>query len=563
MTAAVDGTQRRFADLGTPLADVTFCVLDLETTGGSPTECAITEVGAVKLQGGESLGTFQTMVNPGTAIPPEITVLTGITQAMVVGAPRIESVLPALLEFVGDAVVVGHNVHFDIGFLRAALERSGRPPLENPSVDTCRLARRLLADEVPNCRLATLAGRLRLSHSPTHRALDDALATGDLLHVLLERAAALGVLGLDDLLALPTIAGHPQAAKLRLTNDLPRRPGVYLFRDRTGTVLYVGRATDLRSRVRSYFSAETRRKVGQLLRELHSIDHVVCTGPLEAAVVEVRLIHAHRPRFNRAGTRWRRYRYLKLTPEPFPRLSIVRAVRPDGATYLGPLPSHRNARLVADAIECAVPLRRCTKKPGRSRRTGPCAPAQLGVATCPCAGDISEARYGQIVERVRVGLTTDPSTLLAPLRARIDALAGSERFEEAADLRDRARALSAALRRQRLTDDLRLAGRVVIDLDDRGGAEVVGGRLVRAWGPDRQPALLPVEGAAPQPSPAAPEPEALSTEDADEVTCIAGWLRDEAHRVRVVHADRGLSAPVARVPSFEPRRARSGVVRDR
>src|SRR3954470_7513434 len=112
--------------MGTPLCDVTFVVIDLETTGGSANTCAITEVGAVKLRGGECLGTFQTLVNPGSGIPPEITYMTGITEAMVTPAPRIEAVLPALLEFVGrDAVVVGHNVRFDLAFLQAALLGEG------------------------------------------------------------------------------------------------------------------------------------------------------------------------------------------------------------------------------------------------------------------------------------------------------------------------------------------------------------------------------------------------------------------------------------------------------
>src|SRR3954471_17811963 len=165
--------QRSFDDLGTPLHDVTFCVIDLETTGGSALDCGITEVGAVKLRGGEVLGTFQTMVNPGRAIPPSITVLTGITETMVLPAPRIEEVLPALLEFIGGSVIVGHNIRFDIGFLAAALDRAGYPPLANTSVDTCALARRLVRDEVPDCRLGTLASRLRLAHRPTHRALAD------------------------------------------------------------------------------------------------------------------------------------------------------------------------------------------------------------------------------------------------------------------------------------------------------------------------------------------------------------------------------------------------------
>ena len=114
------------------LCDTTFCVVDLETTGGSPGDDTITEVGAVKLRGGECLGRFQTLVDPGRAIPPRITVLTGITQSMVLRAPRIETVLPSLLEFVGDSVIVGHNVRFDLAFLDAALGRTGRGRLPEP-----------------------------------------------------------------------------------------------------------------------------------------------------------------------------------------------------------------------------------------------------------------------------------------------------------------------------------------------------------------------------------------------------------------------------------------------
>ena len=154
--SAVEG-QRSFDDIGTPLHEVTFVVVDLETTGGNRNDDMITEVGAVKVRGGECLGTFQTLVNPGRAIPPQISVLTGLTDALVASAPRIEAVLPSLLEFIGDAVFVGHNVSFDLGFVRAALERAGRPRWVGTVLDTVALARRLVRDEVPDCKLGTLA----------------------------------------------------------------------------------------------------------------------------------------------------------------------------------------------------------------------------------------------------------------------------------------------------------------------------------------------------------------------------------------------------------------------
>ena len=117
---AAAGGQRSFDDLGTPLADVTFCVLDIETTGGDRNTDLITEIGMVKVRAGEFLGTLQTLVNPGRAIPPMITMLTGITESMVVRAPPIEAVLPSMIEFLGDAVVVGHNVGFDMAFINSA-----------------------------------------------------------------------------------------------------------------------------------------------------------------------------------------------------------------------------------------------------------------------------------------------------------------------------------------------------------------------------------------------------------------------------------------------------------
>jgi DNA polymerase-3 subunit epsilon len=531
--------QRSFDDLGTPLHEVTFCVVDLETTGGSAADCEITEVAAAKLQGGRCLGTFATLVNPGTLIPPAITVLTGITQSMVLPAPRIEAVLPSFLEFVAGTVIVGHNIRFDLSFLDAAIRRHGYARLANRSVDTCALARRLLGEEVPNNRLDTLADRLRLAHRPTHRALDDVLATADLFHVLLERAGSLGVLGLDDLLELPTIKGHPQLAKLRLTDSLPRAPGVYLFRDAGGRVLYVGKATNLRQRVRSYFSGDERRKIGQLLRETATIDHVRTASTLEAAVLEVRLIHEHLPRFNRQAKTWRRYAYLKLTlNERYPRLSVVRSPKDDGGLYLGPLPTAAAARRVADAIENAAPLRRCSKAPPRTPLPAPCAPAQLGVSTCPCAHSISEDDYRRIVDRVVHGLTRDPSVLLDPLADRMHAMAAVERFEEAAELRDRANALATAIARQRRLDGLRRAGHMVFE-HDGVAIELDGGRF--AGERSGQLRLDVLDDGLPLPRSAA-----------DEVFCVAAWLAKEASRIRLLSCDGQLASPVIPVPSFAP-----------
>lgn len=300
------GLRRSFDDLQASLFEVTFVVVDVETTGGSPQSSSLTEVAGARFQGGELLGTFQTLVRPDQRIPPFISALTGITDAMVSGAPTTGEMLPSLLEFIGGAVLVGHNIGFDVSFLDHALVSTARDPLPNYTVDTLALARRMVRDSVTNCKLITLATTLGLSHRPTHRALDDVLATGDLLHLLLERAGSYGIVELAELLDLPRLVGHPQARKLRLTARLPRAPGVYWFCNAAGEVLYVGSADDLRSGVRSHFAAERRSLSARLLRQVHSVHHDVCPERFTASMEQARLIEAWSPPFNARARRRRR-----------------------------------------------------------------------------------------------------------------------------------------------------------------------------------------------------------------------------------------------------------------
>lgn len=201
--------QLSLTDLGTPLHQVPFVVVDLETTGGSAQASAITEIGAVRIQGGEITGEFHTLVDPGMAIPASIAALTGITDAVVAGWPRISGVLPQFLEFSRGAAFVAHNAAFDLGFLNANLQRLDYPRLDAPVVCTASLARRLVADEVRNVKLATLAQFFRCQTRPVHRALADARATVEVFHGLLERAGSCGVLTLEDLLQFSKVRNAP------------------------------------------------------------------------------------------------------------------------------------------------------------------------------------------------------------------------------------------------------------------------------------------------------------------------------------------------------------------
>lgn len=539
--------QLSFDSLGTPLCDVTFCVLDLETTGGSPESCGITEIGAVKIRGGEVLGTFQTLVNPGCMIPPNIAMLTGLTDAIVHRAPPVDAVLPTFLEFLGGAVIVGHNVRFDYSFLQASIHRYGGPLLGNQRLDTLTLARRLLADEVPRFSLGELAQRLRLPHQPSHRALDDAWATVDLLHVLIERASAWGVTGLDDLISLPTIAGHPQWRKLSLTTKLPRKPGVYRFLSRDGQVLYVGKATDLRARVRSYFSSDQRRKVAQLLRETESISIDVTASTLEAEILELRAILREQPRFNRRGKRQSKPCWVQLTTsERFPRLSIT-SIAPTGAIAIGPLTSRRQAAVVIEAIQSAVPLRRCTTRISRSAIPGDgaaCASFQLGNAACPCSGATTEADYNAIVATAARAMTGEHHLVLEPLEAKMAQLAAAERFEEATDHRNRAAAFTAAVQRQRRSGLFQRVEGLVIETAD--GVRISFGTGTEPRNDANRPGA---EGQLFSPTTGGWQ---VDTDSLDEVLCTASWLDRNAASIRVVSSTGMLASPYPPLPTYQP-----------
>jgi DNA polymerase-3 subunit epsilon len=528
--------QPSFDDLSTPLFEVTFCVLDLETTGGSPLDCAITEIGAVKYRGGDLLGTFQTLVDPGLAIPPSITILTGITQAMVIDAPRIAVALPSFLEFIGDSVIVGHNVRFDMSFLNAAATRLDYERLGNDTVDTAGLARRLVRDEVRNLRLRTLAAHFRSPTVPTHRALEDARATAHVFHGLLERAGTLGVTNLDDLLQLPKAKGSAHYAKIDLTGSLPRQPGVYLFRDRDRQVIYVGKATNLRSRVRQYFYGDTRRSIGNLMRELDSIDHIVCQTPLEAEITELRLIHAHRPRHNRRSRPPKSSHWVKLTREKFPRLSVVRTLKEDALAYLGPFRAKRSADLVVTALWDATTIRRCSSRPGQ-RRSGRCAPAQIGVAMCPCDGTLDPASYREVVDRIVEAIDWRPEVLLDPLARRMSQLAADQRYEEAAWARDRHDALARALEVRRSWSSLVRLG--LCELESESGHHVLldHGRLVSTWRHGSSPPLRP----APKPREPGASGVPDSVETAEEALVIWRWMASTP--VRLLDATGSLSMP--------------------
>jgi DNA polymerase-3 subunit epsilon len=522
-------------ELGEPLRTTTFVVVDLETTGGSASADRITEMGAVKVRGGEVLGEFQTLVNPHRGIDPYVSVLTGITDAMVATAPGIGAVLPSWLEFARGAVLVAHNAPFDVGFLKAACTEQQLPWPSFAVIDTAILARRVLTrDEVPDCKLATLARYFTAATTPTHRALHDARATVDVLHGLIARVGNLGVHSLPELRAFTSQVSEAQRRKRHLADGLPTGPGVYVFRDAAGRPLYVGTSRNLRARVRQYFvSSETRSRMGEMVGLAERVDPIRCAHALEAQVRELRLIAAHKPRYNRRSKFPERAVWLKLTVEPFPRLSIVRDVRDDGAPYLGPLRSHRQAEAVRDAIHDAVPLRQCSDR--LSLRTvvrAACVLAGIGRCGAPCEGRTSREQYAALVGLVATAWTGDVRPLIDPLERKLADLSAAQRYERAGVIRDRiAGIVRACARMQRLASLRAIRELVAARPDGHGGWEIAvirTGRLVAAGCAARGVAPWPVIEAL-QATADAVDPDRLPL--AEETECLLRWLEEPGTRL--------------------------------
>lgn len=532
MAARRDGgaVQTRLDERGTALLDTTFVVLDLETTGLRPGEDRVTEVGAVRVRGGDVLGELQTLVHPGRPVPPAVTAVTGISTAMLADAPPIAGVLPTLLEFCRGAVLVAHNARFDTSFLDAELARAERPRLAHDVVDTARLARRLVRDEVRDLRLATLANHFRARTRPSHRALQDARATVDVLHGLLERAGSLGATTLEDLLDLQSSRSEHAFRKVGLVADAPHAPGTYRFLDAEGRVLYVGRAGDLRQRLRRYFGQDERRRIDAMVREATDVAWDVAPTELEAAVAEVRELVATRPRFNRRSTRPDRAVWVRWTDEPFPRLMLARSGDPARGPTLGPVGSRRHATTLLEAVQEVVPVRRCTGRIRRAQDHPTCVLKELGRCGSPCDGTIDAATYAAQVAPAADLVAGDADAVVEALRRRMRELAADARYEEAARVRGRLHALADVVVVARRVEALVRVRQVVAARPAGDALDVVRVRHGRLVGSVRVPAtdavgarLARIATAVPDRATAA-APGPVGPEEHEEVRIVAAWL---------------------------------------
>ena len=433
----------RTADLASlTLEDAPYVVFDLETTGSSARKGGITELGALKLVRGSVVEEFSTLVNPGRPIEPFVVRLTGITDSMVAKAPDVSEAMARFERFVEGAVLVGHNIHFDCSFVSAARDGS---PLPNPLLDTLRLAR-CLVPGLKRYRLSSLVSHFGVREMPNHRALSDAAATAGVFLRLLELLRSAGVRSVGEAVTLRGGKyGRVRPQKQHLAEGVPDTPGVYYFLDKHGTTLYVGKAKNLKARVRTYFNGgDGRRKVGRLVEEVAEVRVKETQSELHALILEAREIKRLLPPYNSAGRDERGGWFIRLdTNEPYPVAERVPANEPrEGVIHLGP---YRSAGVIDACIEALgriFPVRRCSGQEG-----GVCFYGQMGRCA-PCIGmGVGDYRRLVVDELVALLRGEGGEKHLAALVRERERLAGELEFEAAARLRD----LISGIERIRLT----------------------------------------------------------------------------------------------------------------
>jgi DNA polymerase III epsilon subunit family exonuclease len=475
------------ADL--PLEAARYVVVDLETTGLRPVRAAICEIGAVRVDGFLPAGTFQTLVDPGLPLPQAVSALTGLADRDFRGAPHVEAAVRRFVAFAGDSVLVAHNARFDLAFLDREVSRLTGRRIAAPVVDTVGLARRLLAARSARADLASLARFFGTSVRPCHRALPDAQATAEVLVALVGLAQERGARTVAELVELAAPRRRRVYEKRSLVFGAPQRPGVYVFRDRHGQALYVGRARDLRARLRSYFRSERQRPaVEAALAAVDRVEWQILGSELEAALEELRLIRELRPPANARGARPDRSVYLKRRGEAF----VVSRT----PTALGPIRSRRRAERAARALADATP-----EEADALLRGGP----------------------------------------LPRLRTRLRELAECLRYEDAARLRDRVEALEAVVRelaqleRLRATEACLLAPAVeegFLRAFFVAGARV---RSVRTLAPGGG-ALVEIRAGLAE---ARGEERSLAPEHAEELLIVGSFLRRPPPELAVLPLDEG------------------------
>jgi DNA polymerase III subunit epsilon len=490
--------------LDQPTATAEFLAIDTETNGLGGDACELTEVGAVLVGGGELHDRWVSLVRTAMPLRRGIQRFTGITQQMVERAPPPEEALPRLARQLRGRVMVAHNAPFDRRVLRQAFGRVGLEWPDPPLICTAALARTMMPLQRER-RLGALAAALGIEVEAAHRALVDAETCARVLCALLPRLSA-NATTIGDAIALlkpkrpraprrsrtPARNGEREAAMAQMPQlefgELPRDPGVYLFRDAAGATLYVGKSVSIRSRARAHFAPSTPR--ADWTPHAAVVDYRSTCSELGALVLENRLIKQLRPPGNvRLRKRDGRLVYIRCRLDiPFPILEVATEPASGHAVTIGPLRGRRLAAELIEQLDSLFGLRHCGRR--LEHRHHPSAYGQMGRCLSPCLGDLDPNLYRRRLDAALAlfsGGGDSAQKLIAHVRAQMREAAAQRRYERAGSLRRRTRRLEVILGRlEGVLEATHARPRLVLAAHPTDASFdalwLAGGRLVD-WGP--------------------------------------------------------------------------------
>ena len=423
-----------------PIEAAEFCVLDFETTGTSAAKGKVIEIGMVKVKNLKITDIYQSFLNPLSHIPPFITRLTGITYSDVEDAPLFKDILEDVSYFLGDSILVAHNMPFDYSFLKKEMTEAGWQLFDNSTLCTLKLARKFFP-ELPSKSLGAMVKHFKVRHKDVHRALGDATVTAKILIKMIEHARQeynieTASQFLDFQGGLPSRSSF-RIMKKKLADGfaaLPDLPGIYLFKNSKDKIIYIGKAKSLKKRVRNYFSSNADRKTKKIIRAASKLEHIVTNSELTALLAEAEHIKSENPRLNTMLKKYSQTYFLKLNLlHTYSDVKVKQVFDFDGNDYFGPYNNRETAAALHEIINLTFTLRECTDKEFSKGRK--CYLHDIKRCTAPCILDVEKV-YKTELERVYEFLSGNNQDAVNRLLEKMKKLSENQKYEEAAQIRD-------------------------------------------------------------------------------------------------------------------------------
>ncbi len=417
-----------------------FCVIDFETTGTSAAKGKVIEIGMVKVKNLKITDIYQSFLNPLSHIPPFITRLTGITYSDVEDAPLFKDILKDVSYFLGDSILVAHNLPFDYSFLKKEMSEAGWALFDNPTLCTLKLARKFYP-ELPSKSLGSMVKHFRVRHKDVHRALGDATVTAKILIKMIEHAREEYNIEtasqLVDFQSGLSAKSSFRIMKKKLADgfaELPDLPGIYMFKNAKDKIIYIGKAKSLKKRVRNYFSSNAERKTKKIIRGASKLEHVVTNSELTALLAEAEFIKSENPKMNTMLKKYSQTYFLKMNLlHPYSDVKVKQTFDFDGNDYFGPYNNRDTASALRDIVDLTFSLRECTDKEIAKKRK--CYLHDIKRCFAPCIENV-EKEYHLEIERVYNFLSGNNQEAVNRLLEKMKKLSEKQKYEEAAQIRD-------------------------------------------------------------------------------------------------------------------------------